>query len=86
MAQHDEITNSTLKSCIEKIPSRHFTTFKVVTVLEKNYPEVVEIVKSNSERNWKAVIGRAIKRFSIETNIVKQISLPTESPARWEKK
>lgn len=85
MAQHEEITNLVLKSCLDKIISKHFTTFKVVSILEKNYPEVIEIVKSNSERNWKAVIGKAIKRFSVETNLIKQISSVDESPARWEK-
>lgn len=85
MAQHEEITNLVLKSCLDKITPKHFTTFKIVSILEKNYPEVIEIVKSNSVRNWKAVIGKAIKRFSVETNLIKQISSVDESPARWEK-
>jgi len=86
MAQHDEITNSVLKSCIDGISSKHFTTLKVVSLLEKNHPDVIEIVKSNSERNWRAVIGKAIKRFSVETNLIVQKSTVDESPARWEKK
>jgi len=85
MALKDEITNAVLKDCIDGIPSKHFTTFKVVAILEKNYPDVVEFVKSYSPRNWRAVIGTAIKRFSVETNSIKQISSVEEKPARWEK-
>jgi hypothetical protein len=85
MALHEEISNHALETCINTIPSKHFTTLKVISKLEKKFPEDVKRVKSYSERNWRAVIGKAIKRFSVETNLIKQISDTKESPARWEK-
>lgn len=85
MALHNEITNHALEDCINTIPSKHFTTLKVIDVLKNKYPSDVERVKSYSQRNWRAVIGKAIKRFSVETNMIKQISEVDESPARWEK-
>jgi hypothetical protein len=85
MAMHDEITNLVLENCINAIPSKNFTTLRVISELEKKYPIDVNRVKSYSERNWRAVIGKAIKRFSVETNKIKQVSPVDESPARWEK-
>lgn len=85
MALHHEITNHALETCINAIPSKHFTTLKVISVLQNKYPLDVERLKSYSTRNWRAVIGKAIKRFSVETNIIKQVSRVDESPARWEK-
>lgn len=85
MALHNEITNHVLETCINAIPSKHFTTLKVISVLKIKYPIDVERVQSYSVRNWRAVIGKAIKRFSVETNLIKQISKVNESPARWEK-
>jgi hypothetical protein len=85
MAMHDEITNLMLENCINAIPSKNFTTLRVISELEKKYPIDVNRVKSYSERNWRAVIGKAIKRFSVETNNIRQVSSVEESPARWEK-
>ena len=85
MAMHDEITNLVLENCINAIPSKNFTTLRVISELEKKYPIDVNRVRSYSERNWRAVIGKAIKRFSVETNKIKQVSSVDESPARWEK-
>lgn len=85
MALHDEITNQVLEKCINAIPSKHFTTLRVIDELIKSFPKVVEIVQSRSERNWRSVSGKAVKRFSVETNLIKQISPASETPARWEK-
>lgn len=85
MALKDEISNQVLQSCINSITSKHFTTLRVIDELVKSFPDDVERIQSFSQRNWRAVIGTAIKRYSIETNQIKQISLASESPARWEK-
>jgi len=85
MAIKDEISNQILQNCINSIPSKNFTTLRVIDELLKNFPNDVERVRSYSERNWRAVIGTAIKRFAVETNQIKQISPASESPARWEK-
>ncbi len=85
MALHDQISNEILDSCLSSIPSRNFTTLRVISELEKKFPSDVQKIKDYSERNWRAVIGKAIKRFSVETNLIKQISRVEESPARWEK-
>ena len=85
MALHDEISNEILEKCINIIPSKNFTTLRVISELEKGFINDVNRVKSYSERNWRSVIGKAIKRFSVETNLIKQISPSNETPARWEK-
>lgn len=85
MAINDEITNKMVEKCLEQIPSKYFTTLAVVDLLLKNENDAVEKVKSSSPRNWRALIGKAIKRYSVETSKVKQISPDGESPARWEK-
>lgn len=86
MALHNEIPNSQLQVCIDAIPSSHFTTFRVIAELENRFPAEVASLKAYSERNWRSVIGKAIKRYSVETNRIEQVSPSTESPARWEKK
>lgn len=86
MALHNEITNDQLQTCIDGIPSPNFTTLRVISELEKQFPSDIKAIRSYSERNWRAVIGKAIKRFAVETNRIKQVSPPEESPARWEKK
>ena len=85
MALHNEISNQILDECIKAIPSNNFTTIRVISELEKRFSSDVAKVRSYSERNWRSVIGKAIKRYSVETNKIKQISLRDESPARWEK-
>lgn len=85
MALHDEISNQILGKCINAIPSKNFTTLRVIDELIKSFPNDAERIKSYSERNWRSVIGKAIKRFSVETNLIKQISPASESPARSEK-
>jgi hypothetical protein len=85
MALHEEISNQAIELCVNAIPSKYFTTLKVISELERRFPEDVKRIKSYSERNWRAVIGKAIKRFSVETNLIKQVSEAKESPARWEK-
>jgi len=85
MALHDEISNQILEKCINAIPSKNFTTLRVIDELIKSFPNDVSRVKSYSERNWRSIIGKAIKRFSVETNLIKQISPGSETPARWEK-
>ena len=85
MALHDEISNQTLKICLNAISSQYFTTLNVISELEKNFPDEVTKVRSFSERNWRAIIGKAIKRFSVETNLIKQITDAKQSPAIWKK-
>lgn len=85
MALHHEITNYMLEVCIKAIPAKHFTTLKVISVLQNKFPLDVERVQSYSPRNWRAVIGKSIKRYAVETNMIKQLSEVDESPARWGK-
>ena len=85
MAQHNALDNHTISKIIISIPGKHFTTITAVRILESNYPDIYNVMKINSPRNFQSVIGKAIKRFSIETNNIKQISPADESPARWEK-
>lgn len=86
MALHNDLTNGQLQICIDGINAKYFTTLRVITELERNYPNEIKSLRAKSERNWRSVVGKAIKRYSTETNRIIQISLPEESPARWEKK
>lgn len=70
MALHDEINNQLLASCINSIPSKHFTTLKVIDELLKSFPSDVKRVQSYSERNWRSVIGKAVN-----VSLLKQILL-----------
>ena len=85
MAQHNVLDNNTISQIINTIPGKHFTTITAIKILESNYSGIYNEMKINSPRNFQSVIGKAIKRFSVETNIIKQISPSDESPARWEK-
>lgn len=86
MAIQDQVTNRQLEDCIAEIPSNYFTTLKVIDILLAKYPDAVRSVQAFSERNWRALIGKAIKRYAVETSRIRQISDPSENPARWEKR
>lgn len=85
MAISDDITNQVIESAIQQLGRNGFTTFHLIEVLEKNETELISDIKSWSERNWRAIIGKAIKRYSIETGAIKQVSPANETPARWKK-
>ena len=86
MAQHDVLNNSTIRQIVNSIEVKHFTTFTIVNLVKSNHLDIFNQMKRNSPRNYQAVIGKAVKRFAIETSEITQISPPDESPARWEKK
>jgi len=85
MAQHNVLDNNTIRQIVNSINGKHFTTITVVNILNSNFRGIYDEMKRNSPRNFQAVIGKAVKRYSIETNEIKQISPSDESPARWEK-
>ncbi|GAB1350041.1 hypothetical protein MASR1M107_22560 [Ignavibacteriales bacterium] len=85
MAISDDISNNVIEHAINSLGRNSFTTFHVIEVMEKNNSELILDIKSWSERNWRAIIGKAIKRYSVESNKIKQVSPPNETPARWKK-
>ncbi len=86
MAIMDVITNKMIDNAINAISSKTFTTLHVLEVLIDQENEAVGEVRIWSSRNWKALIGKAIKRFATETGKIDQVSPPAESPARWRKR
>lgn len=86
MAIMDVITNKMIDNAINAISSKTFTTLHVLEVLIDQENEAVGEVRTWSSRNWKALIGKAIKRFATETSKIDQVSPPQESPARWRKR
>ena len=86
MALHDALSNEMIKIAIDEIPGRLFNTLRVVDILVNQESEVIEELQEWSPRNWRAVIGKAIKRYALETNLIDQVSPPQESPARWKKR
>jgi hypothetical protein len=85
MAQHNVLDNNTILEIVNSINAKHFTTIEVVDRLKSNYPDIYNEMKRNSPRNFQSVIGKAIKRFSVSENKIRQISSADVSPAIWEK-
>lgn len=85
MAIHDDISNSVIEKAIASVQGNAFTTFTIVSFLEKNEAVLVDDLKGWSPRNWKSVVGKKLKKYSVETNKIKQVSPANESPARWKK-
>lgn len=86
MAIMDIITNDMVERAVNSIPTKNFNTLHVIEKLIELEFGAVEELKNWSSRNWRSSIGKAIKRFSVETNKIDQISPSDESPARWRKR
>ncbi|MFH2037352.1 MAG: hypothetical protein ABIJ45_13180 [Candidatus Zixiibacteriota bacterium] len=86
MALHDDLTNEMIEKAVNSVPGNLFNTLRIVELLKKQEPVVIEELQEWSPRNWRAVIGKAVKRYAVETNKIDQASPPTESPARWKKR
>jgi hypothetical protein len=86
MAITDTITNQMIENAINTISGKTFNTLHVLEILIDQENEAVGEVRIWSSRNWRALIGKAIKRFAVETNKIDQISPASESPARWRKR
>jgi|GEM_PF-1341365 hypothetical protein len=85
MAISDDISNQVIEEAINLLGRNSFNTFQLIEVLEQHHSEMISDIKNWSERNWRAIIGKAIKRYSIQTNKISQASPPNETPARWKK-
>lgn len=86
MAIIDIIDNNMLERAIDSIPGRIFNTLQVAEILYKSENDTVEELINRSSYPWKGFIGRALKRYSVETNKIDHISPADESPARWKKR
>jgi hypothetical protein len=86
MAIMDTITNQMIEKAINTISGKTFNTLHVLEILIDQENKAVGEVRIWSSRNWRALIGKAIKRYAVETNKIDQISPPDESPARWKKR
>jgi cytidylate kinase len=85
MAIHDDISNSVIEKAIEKLGRDSFTTFHLIDIFEIHEKDLVIDIQGWSERNWRSIFGKAIKRYSVQTNKIRQVSPPNETPARWKK-
>lgn len=85
MAISDDISNNVIENAINQLGRNSFNTFHLIEVLETHENELITDIKSWSVRNWRSIIGKAIKRYSVQTNKISQISPPNETPARWKK-
>lgn len=75
-----------VEKAVNNIPGRTFNTLHVIEQLIVLENEAVGEVKSYSSKNWRGLIGKAVKRFAVQTNKIEQISPSDESPARWRKR
>lgn len=85
MAISDDISNQVIENAINRLGRNSFNTFHLIEELEKQEVELISDIKSWSERNWRSIIGKAIKRYSVQTNKINQVSPASETPARWKK-
>ncbi|GAB1350043.1 hypothetical protein MASR1M107_22580 [Ignavibacteriales bacterium] len=86
MAIMDIITDEMVERAVNSIPTKNFNTLHFIEKLIELEFEAVDEVKNWSSRNWRGLIGKALKRYSVETNKIDQISPSDESPARWRKR
>jgi len=85
MALHDDISDLVIEKGINFIERDAFTTLTIVDYLVEKEPQLINDLKGWSPRNWRSVVGKAIKRYSVKTKKIKQVSPADESPARWKK-
>lgn len=86
MAIIDIIPNDMLEKAIYSIPGKIFNTWQVAEILSESEKDTVEELTNRSSYPWRGFIGRALKRYSVQTHNIDQMSSPDESPARWKKR
>ena len=77
------LPNSVIEGKIALIDKSEFTTFDVTNLIIGT--DKGDEMQSEFPRNWRAETGKAIKRYANETQRIKQISVPENSPAVWKK-
>lgn len=81
-----EVPTALTDKVIDKIKSTKaevFTTLEFISCWEKlDKKSLMEFEKLRG-RNWRAIVGKEIKKYSINTRKFRQITPPHVSPARW---
>ncbi|MFZ1320697.1 MAG: hypothetical protein WAT71_04000 [Ignavibacteria bacterium] len=60
-----------------------FSTIEFIETWERVDKKTMDEFEKLRGRNWRAIVGKAIKKYSIDTNKFRQITPPQVSPARW---
>lgn len=81
-----ELPNSIIDSVIEKIQSSKtevFSTIEFIELWKRIDSDSVTEFENLRGRNWRAIVGKALKKHSNEKRKFRQITPPHISPARW---
>lgn len=82
-----ELPTQLIKNVVTKISedpnAEIFSTLDFIATWEIVDKESQQDFEKVRGRNWRALVGKAIKKYSIESGIFRQITPPHVSPARW---
>ena len=81
-----ELPTSIIEKVIDVIKEKKSEVFSTIEFIEiwgnLDMSSVSEFEKLRG-RNWRAIVGKALKKYSNETRKFRQITPPQVSPARW---
>lgn len=86
MAIDWELPTSLIEKVVEEIQSKKtevFSTLEFIDYWEKQDKTSISEFEKLRGRNWRAIVGKALKKYSNETRKFRQITPPHVSPARW---
>jgi len=61
-----------------------FSTIEFIKMWEKIDKKSVNEYEELRGRNWRAIIGKLLKKYSYDTSKIRQITPAHISPARWQ--
>ena len=81
-----ELPTSIIDKVIENFKSNKtevFSTIEFIETWERMDKSAITEFEKLRGRNWRAIVGKALKKYSNETRKFRQITPPQVSPARW---
>ncbi len=81
-----ELPTTLIDEVVEMIQSKKtevFSTIEFIETWERLDKSSISEFEKLRGRNWRAIVGKALKKYSNETRKFRQITPPQVSPARW---
>jgi hypothetical protein len=72
-----------VKEVLTRFPAQVFSTVEFINQWKRVDPIAVKDYEEMRGRNWRAIVGKLLKQYMIETSKIIQITPPGVSPARW---
>lgn len=79
----DVLTIELLNEVFSIFRKMEFTTLDLVDFLIVHYPDQINQLIDISPKNYRSMVGSALRKYSIKTHKITQISKPAEAPIRW---